>query len=123
MTEPGPDQATRPEGQRPPVPRFAVPNAERYVLEADALRRRQLRSALLHGSRRTWREHRRIWPAVVVGVLVVALIALAMSMTNAFREDQQDAEDEQSGRLVHLQVDLQVNLRVNPVAGHSSPVA
>src|SRR5699024_12039465 len=33
-----------------------TPNAERYVLEADAMRRRQLRSALLHGRRRTWRE-------------------------------------------------------------------
>ena len=98
MTEPAPDQTTGTgtgtDSQRPPVPRFAVPNAERYVLEADALRRRQLRSALLHGSRRTWREHRRIWPAVVVGILAVALIALAMSMTNAFREDQAADDDE-----------------------------
>jgi len=94
VTEQTPDQTTATEHQRPPVPRFAVPNAERYVLEADALRRRQLRSALLHGSRRTWREHRRIWPAVVVGILAVALIALAMAMTNAFREDQAANEDE-----------------------------
>ncbi len=77
--------------QRPPAPRFTVPNAERYVLEADALRRRQLRSALLHGSRRTWREHRRVWPAVLVGVIVVGLICLAMAMTNAFQEQQDDS--------------------------------
>lgn len=75
-----------------------TPNAERYVLEADAMRRRQLRSALLHGSRRTWREHRRIWPAVVVGVIVVAVIIAGLAVTEAFKkttENEREREREQ----------------------------
>ena len=87
------------EGQRPaPVgPRTAMqntPNAERYVLEADAMRRRQLRSALLHGSRRTWREHRRIWPAVVVGLIVVAVVIAALAVTQAFRKTEENERKE-----------------------------
>lgn len=87
------------DGQRPvPVgPRSAMqntPNAERYVLEADAMRRRQLRSALLHGSRRTWREHRRIWPAVVVGLIVVAVVIAALAVTQAFRKTEENEKKE-----------------------------
>jgi hypothetical protein len=70
-----------------------TPNAERYLLEADSLRRRQLRSALLHGSRRTWRDRRRVWPAVVAGLVLVAVIAAAIAVYGAFRQQQ-----EQSGR-------------------------
>ncbi|HET8684453.1 MAG TPA: hypothetical protein VFM54_21655, partial [Micromonosporaceae bacterium] len=59
----GPGHAVPPDGERPaPAPFVTTPNAERYLLEADSLRRRQLRSALLHGSTRVWRERRRIWP-------------------------------------------------------------
>lgn len=72
-----------------------TPNAERYVLEADAMRRRQLRSALLHGSRRTWREHRRIWPAVVVGLIAVAVIIAALAVTQAFRKTEENEKKEQ----------------------------
>ncbi len=72
-----------------PPPTFDIPNAERYVLEADVMRRRQLRSALLHGSRRTWREHRRVWPAVVVGIVVAAVIIAAMAVGDAVRKTQQ----------------------------------
>ncbi len=72
-----------------------TPNAERYVLEADAMRRRQLRSALLHGSRRTWREHRRIWPALVVGLIVVAVIVAALAVTEAFRKTEENEKKEQ----------------------------
>lgn len=83
----------------PPVgPRTAMqntPNAERYVLEADAMRRRQLRSALLHGSRRTWREHRRIWPALVVGLIVVAVIVAGLAVTEAFRKTEENEKKEQ----------------------------
>lgn len=76
-----------------------TPNAERYVLEADAMRRRQLRSALLHGSRRTWREHSRAWPAVVVGLIVVAVIIAALAVTQAFQktEENQRKQEQRSG--------------------------
>lgn len=67
-------------------PMFNTPNAEKYVLEADAMRRRQLRSALLHGSSRTWREHRRVWPAVLLGVVVVAIVLAAMAVIDAYRD-------------------------------------
>jgi hypothetical protein len=91
---------TEQDGRRPPPvgPRTAMqntPNAERYVLEADAMRRRQLRSALLHGSRRTWREHRRIWPALVVGLIVVAVIVAALAVTEAFRKTEENEKKEQ----------------------------
>ena len=85
-------------GQQPPrAPVFRTPNAERYVLEADAMRRRQLRSALLHGSTRTWRERRRVWPAVVAGIIVAAVIVAAMGVTGAFRQEQENEEQERVG--------------------------
>ncbi|MGH1565694.1 hypothetical protein [Mumia sp. DW29H23] len=84
--------------QRPvPAPPGALartPDAEKYVLEADALRRRQLRSALLHGTRRTWREHRTTWPAVIAGVIVVAVIVAGMAVTSAYQR-QQDIQERQ----------------------------
>lgn len=76
-----------------------TPNAEKYVLEADAMRRRQLRSALLHGSRRTWREHRRVWPAIVIGVIATAVVVAAIAVIgayNAYKEQQEQEEEEQS---------------------------
>lgn len=79
----------------PPRPLLnTTPNAEKYILEADAMRRRQLRSALLHGSSRTWREHRRVWPAVVVGVVIVAVVIAAMAVVEAYHryQEQQGAE-------------------------------
>jgi len=76
---------------------FRSPNAEKYVLEADAMRRRQLRSALLHGSTRTWREHRRVWPAVVAGIIVAAVIVAAMGVTGAFRQQQENEEQQAVG--------------------------
>lgn len=85
-------------GQQPPrAPVFRTPNAERYVLEADAMRRRQLRSALLHGSTRTWREHRRVWPAVLVGLIIAAVVVAAMGVTGAFRQEQENEEQERVG--------------------------
>lgn len=63
----------------------STPNAERYVLEADAMRRRQLRSALLHGSARNWRENRRAWPAIVAGLIVVAVILAGLSVAQALK--------------------------------------
>ena len=72
-----------------------TPNAERYLLEADALRRRQLRSALLHGSSRTWREQRRIWPAIVAGVVVVSVILATFVVIKAFQKSE-DINDQQN---------------------------
>lgn len=63
----------------------STPNAERYVLEADAMRRRQLRSALLHGSARNWRENRRAWPGIVAGLIVVAVILAGLSVAQALK--------------------------------------
>ncbi len=60
------------------------PQADRDLLALNALRQRQLRTALLHGSRRDWRDTRRIWPAVVVGLIVIALAVAAISVTAAF---------------------------------------
>lgn len=68
----------------------------RYLLEADALRRRQLWSAFLHGSRRNWRERRRVWPAVIVGVIIiVAVILAAMAVIGAFRQQQENQREQQ----------------------------
>lgn len=74
-----------------------TPNAERYLLEADALRRRQLHSALLHGSGRTWRDRRRIWPAVVAGLVVVAVVVAVFTVIHALQaeQDRQDQEEQQ----------------------------
>ena len=52
------------------------------------MRRRQLRSALIHGSARTWREHRRTWPGVVVGLVVVAVICGGLTIKDAFQQEQ-----------------------------------
>ncbi|MDQ3484607.1 MAG: hypothetical protein M3445_04235 [Actinomycetota bacterium] len=95
------DQAA-PAPPRPWMPPNAgtTPNAERYLLEADALRRRQLRSALLHGSGRTWRDNRRIWPGVVAGIVVVAVIlasfAVAKAIANKKKDDAELEQQEQS---------------------------
>lgn len=81
-----PDTSPQPPAPWLPPNASSTPNAERYLLEADALRRRQLRSALLHGSSRTWREHGRIWPAIVAGIVVVAVILAAFAVRRAFEE-------------------------------------
>jgi hypothetical protein len=66
----------------------ATPNAEKYVLEADALRRRQLQSALVHGSGQTWRERRRIWPATIGGVTAIVIIVAVVAIVGAFHQQQ-----------------------------------
>lgn len=83
------------DGPTPPAPWMPpnagkTPNAERYLLEADALRRRQLRSALLHGSSRTWRDNRRIWPGIVAGIVVVAVILAVFAVVKAIRSNPPD---------------------------------
>lgn len=89
------DQSEQPTPWMPPNAQN-TPNAEKYLLEADAMRRRQLRSAVLHGSSRTWREHRRVWPAVVAGIIVVAVILAAFTVANAIKETQQEQQEEEA---------------------------
>ena len=73
----------------PSQPSFvATPNAERHLLDSDNLRRRQLCSALLHGSTRVWRERRRTWPAMLGGIIVMAVIAAAIAVYGAFERQQ-----------------------------------
>ena len=93
-TRPAPEPSAPP----PALTYQNTPNAERYVLEADAMRRRQLRSALLHGSRRTWREHRRAWPAVVVGLIVVAVVVAALAVTEAFQKTEENQKKQEHSR-------------------------
>jgi HPt (histidine-containing phosphotransfer) domain-containing protein len=79
----------------PPAPEFDIPNAEKYMLEADVMRRRQLRSALLHGSTRTWREHRRVWPGVVAGLVTVGLIIAIIAVKSAYDKDRENQQAEE----------------------------
>ncbi|WP_163512846.1 hypothetical protein [Fodinicola acaciae] len=90
--QPAPAQQ-QPAGQSHPqatVPPAFVssPNAERHLLEADALRRRQLGSAFLHGSGRTWRDRRTVWPFAALGIAVVAVVIAAFAVTGAFKAQQ-----------------------------------
>jgi flagellar biosynthesis/type III secretory pathway M-ring protein FliF/YscJ len=95
MTAPG-EPTT--DGQPTAAPFTSTPNAERYLLQADDLRRRQLRSAMLHGSTRMWRERRRIWPAALAGVVVVAVIIASIAVYGAFRRQQQIIEEQERAR-------------------------
>lgn len=108
MTAPNGSERPAPPVPPPPAPPMGgTPNAEKYVLAADAMRRRQLRSALLHGSRRTWREHPRVWPAIVVGVIAVAVVVAAIAVVGAFQKqkEKQEKEEEESSSLVWTQYD------------------
>ncbi|CAM4036439.1 hypothetical protein GCM10009799_22550 [Nocardiopsis rhodophaea] len=75
-----------------------TPNAEQYVLQADALRRRQLRAALLYGSSRYWRRRQRVWPAVIGGVILVAIICGGISVASAFHKQQEINKERESAR-------------------------
>ncbi|MGH8878884.1 MAG: ABC transporter permease [Stackebrandtia sp.] len=100
-TPSGPEIEPRAPGE-PAVPTStAVPTVmrrtgqtERYVLQAAALRRRQLRSAFLYGSHRSWRQRQALWPAALAGAIVTALIVAVIAVTGAF-EKQQRINDEQ----------------------------
>lgn len=73
-----------------------TPDREKYILEADALRRRQLASALVHGTRRSWRERRRVWPSVAAGVVAIALVIAVICVYSAFQTQQaNDRREEQ----------------------------
>jgi len=86
----------------PPIT-VPVPQADRHLLALHALRQRQLRTSFLHGRRRTWRDRRRIWPAVVVALALVALIIAGTSVVAAFQRQQQvEAERSDKAALVTL---------------------
>ncbi|MBR8743573.1 hypothetical protein [Nocardiopsis sp. MG754419] len=72
-----------------------TPDEEKYVLQADALRHRQLRSALLYGSSRYWRRRQRVWPAVIGGLILTALVCGVIALIGAF--DRQQEVNEQRG--------------------------
>ncbi|GAB3463594.1 hypothetical protein GCM10027570_50810 [Streptomonospora sediminis] len=80
---------------QPPLPDAfqTTPNAESYVLQADALRRRQLRAALLYGSSRYWRRRQRVWPAAIAGGILAAITAGIIVVAGAF--DAQQAINDQ----------------------------
>jgi hypothetical protein len=94
MSTSPPEPPLRP-SEPPPAPEFDIPNAEKYMLEADVMRRRQLRSALLHGSTRTWREHRRVWPGVVAGLVTVGLIIAIIAVKSAYDKDRENQQAEE----------------------------
>lgn len=75
-----------------------TPNAEKYVLAADALRRRQLETALLHGSAQTWRDRRRLWPAMIGGVIAVALVVTIVAIVGAFHQQQEITKRQEEQR-------------------------
>ncbi|GAA1085399.1 ABC transporter permease [Nocardiopsis metallicus] len=88
----------RPEGPPPtPLPEAfqSTPHTERYVLQADALRRRQLRAAILYGSSRYWRRRHHVWPSVVVGLIAAAVLAAGIVVANAFQVQQELNEQRQ----------------------------
>ncbi len=72
-----------------PVITVPVPQADRHLLALHALRQRQICTSFLHGRRRTWRDRRRIWPAVVIALALVALIIAGTSVVAAFQRQQQ----------------------------------
>ncbi len=94
-------QGSAPEQPAPtPLPEAfqTTPHTERYVLQADALRRRQLRASILYGSSRYWRQRHHVWPSVVVGLIAAALLAAGIVVANAFQVQQElnDQRQEQN---------------------------
>lgn len=89
---PSPTPPTDPDPQLPEAFHY-TPDEEKYVLQADALRHRQLRSALLYGSSRYWRRRQRVWPAVIGGVILIALVCGVIALIGAFGR-QQDLNEE-----------------------------
>lgn len=75
-----------------------TPDEEKYVLQADALRHRQLRSAILYGSSRYWRRRQRVWPAVIGGVILTALVCGVIALIGAFDRQQEVNEERGIGQ-------------------------
>ncbi|GAA4917344.1 hypothetical protein LX16_3916 [Stackebrandtia albiflava] len=102
MTDPAAGETAAPAGpgDRDPVPTpmRRTADTERHILQAAALRRRQLRSALLYGASRSWRQRLSLWPAALIGLVVVALIVAAIAVTSAFQQEQERKEREERER-------------------------
>ncbi|THV40141.1 hypothetical protein [Glycomyces buryatensis] len=99
-TEPG--RTAEPGSDIAPLVMRRTGQSERYVLQAAALRRRQLRAAILYGSSRSWRQRQSLWPAALIGVIAVALIVAAIAVTGAFEKQQQqdrEAENERNASI------------------------
>ncbi|WP_162146013.1 ABC transporter permease [Glycomyces tenuis] len=102
MTDaPASERRAEPETDDAPLVMRRTGQSERYVLQAAALRRRQLRAAVLHGSARSWRQRQPLWPAALIGAIAVALIVAAIAVAGAFEQQrQQEAEAEASASTV-----------------------
>jgi hypothetical protein len=109
MSTTPPEPPTR-SSEPPPAPEFDIPNAEKYMLEADVMRRRQLRSALLHGSTRTWREHRKVWPGVVAGLVAVGLVIAIIAVKSAYDKDKENQEAEELNAFCDVTLDTESSL-------------
>lgn len=98
MTTPtSPSPPTDPDTQLPEAFHY-TPDEEKYVLQADALRHRQLRSALLYGSSRYWRRRQRVWPAVIGGLIITALVCGVIALMGAFERQQEVNEERGIGQ-------------------------
>jgi hypothetical protein len=73
------------------------------VLQAAALRRRQLRAAVLYGSARSWRQRQSLWPAALIGVIAAALIVAAIAVAGAFERQRLQEQQEESSSSSHVQ--------------------
>jgi hypothetical protein len=107
MSSPPPPDPPPPPAQPPAPPEFDIPNAEKYMLEADVMRRRQLRSALLHGSHRTWREHRKVWPGVVAGLVAAGLFIAVTAVKSAYDKDKENTENDELVAYCEVSLDLE----------------
>lgn len=94
---PSPTPLSAPDPQLPEAFHY-TPDEEKYVLQADALRHRQLRSALLYGSSRYWRRRQRLWPAVIGGVILIALACGVIALIGAFGRQQEINEERGIGQ-------------------------
>lgn len=71
---------------------------DKLLLESEALHKRMLLAAAVHGSARSWRDRHRSWPAILLGLAAIVLIVAAIAVTHAFRT-QSDINDEQRKEL------------------------
>lgn len=105
LTPEAPARPAEPGTDLAPMAMRRTGQSERYVLQAAALRRRQLRAAVLYGSARSWRQRQPLWPAALIGAIAVALIVAAIAVANAFEKQQQrDAEEEAERNAGHAVV-------------------
>ncbi|GAA1665840.1 hypothetical protein GCM10009830_09300 [Glycomyces endophyticus] len=100
MTDPQPAQPRPAEAgtELAPMVMRRTGQSERYVLQAAALRRRQLRAAVLYGSARSWRQRQPLWPAALIGAVAVALIVAGIAVAGAFEKQRQREAEEAAER-------------------------